>query len=353
MVQRGDIKATNLFREIHEQPRVLSRLLKKSGDPIRRIADELARRDIGWLFIAARGTSDNAATYAKYLFASVNRLPTSLAAPSLYTVYRRPPRLANALVIGISQSGEALDVLEVVKKGKAQGNPTLAITNNPSSPLAKAADFSIDIDVGTEQSVAATKSYTAQLTALAALSSCLSGDEARMESLKAVPDLVRQALSLEEEIAQVVQRYRYMDSCAVLARGFNYANAFEFSLKLKELTYVVAEPYSSVDFLHGPIAIIETGFPVFLIAPKGKVSPGLLDLTSKLAERGSEIVSISNDRKLLSKSTRAFRLPGDMQEWFSPIPAIVPAQLFSMYLSAAKGYHPDRPRGLKKITLTR
>jgi len=340
-------------QEIREQPDVLRALVEKEYPTIRAIAEELGQRDIRYVVIAARGSSDNAATYAKYLFGAANHLPVALAAPSLYTLYQTPPNLQNALVLAISQSGVSPDIIAVIEEARAQGAPTLAITNAPDSPLGQAAERVIYLQADEERSVAATKTYTAELMALALLSVALNGDERALEQLHRVPEAVARTLDLEGAIQRGVERYRYMASCAVIGRGYNYATAFEVALKLKELNYLSATPYSSADFLHGPIAVVEPGFPVLLIAPGGRSLPDLLSLIAELKRREAELLVISDDPQALEHAQRPIRLPVTVEEWLSPFTAIVPGQLLAYHLALAKGLNPDQPRGLRKVTQTR
>jgi glucosamine--fructose-6-phosphate aminotransferase (isomerizing) len=306
------------------------------------------------VFLAARGTSDNAGIYAKYLWGAYNRVPVALAAPSLFSIYRRPPRLTDSLVVGISQSGQSPDIVGVLDEGRRQGAPTLAITNDPSSPLARAADAVIDISAGREEAVAATKTYTAQLMAIAMLSVALEEDEARRADLERVPALVEKALEQQQAIAAIAERYRFMAHCVVLGRGFNYATAFEWALKLKELAYVIAEPYSSADFQHGPVAMMDRGFPVLAAAPDGAVFDDTLALLQWLVqERLIELLVISDRDEALSIAHTPLRLPAGIPEWLTPIVAIVMAQLFAFSVTRAKGYDTESPRGLRKVTLTK
>jgi len=241
-----------------------------------------------------------------------------------------------------------------VAEGAQQGAPTLAITNDPDSPLARAAEFVIDVGAGPEEAVAATKTYTAQLLAIAMLSAALSEESDRVAALQCVPALVQQALALDSTIEQVAERYRYMEQCVVLGRGYNYATAFEWSLKLKELAYVVAEPYSSADFQHGPVAIVSHGFPVFAVVPGGAVFDDMLALLSRLVDKNqAELLVISDEEGALSLAHTPLRLPADLPEWLSPLVSIVMAQLFCYHLTRAKGYDTEAPRGLSKVTLTR
>jgi glucosamine--fructose-6-phosphate aminotransferase (isomerizing) len=342
-----------LRSEIFEQPAVLERLLRTQRDQVREIAAAARSRGVHSIFIAARGTSDNAALYAKYLWGSVNGLPVALAAPSLFTLYRTPPRLEGTLVIGISQSGQSPDIVGVVQEGCRQGALTLAITNEPASPLAAAADMVLDTVAGPEKAVAASKTYTAQLLAIALLSAASQDDARLFAALERVPDLVREALALDDAIQSAAERYRYMDRCVVLGRGFNYATAFEWSLKLKEMTYIVAEPYSSADFRHGPVAIVSDGFPVLAVIPSGAVFDDAMALLETLVSaHQAELLVLSNEQAALDLARTPLRLPTEMPEWLSPLVSIVPAQLFCYHLTRAKGYDTENPRQLQKVTRT-
>ena len=255
-----------LHSEIFEQPERLASLLNSQKKTVLEITKAIQARNVHYAFLAARGTSDNAGRYANYLWGAHNQLPLALATPSLFTYYQSPPRLQNALVVGVSQSGQSPDIVSVLEEGRKQNCLTLAITNIPDSPLAKAADFVLDIQAGPEKAVAATKTYTSQLMAVAMLSAAMGGSDERWNELASVPKWAEQALAQDQAIARMSERFRYMSQCVVLGRGFNYATAFEWALKLKELTYTIAEPYSSADFQHGPIAMVEGGFPVLAVA---------------------------------------------------------------------------------------
>jgi len=341
----------SLYEEIYEQPAVLEKNLELNLKVIREINGTI--KEIRSVFIAARGTSDNAALYAKYLWGIQNQLPVMLAAPTMFNQYGAPPQLPGSLVVGISQSGQSPDILEVLYEGVRQGCPTLAITNDPHSPMAETADFVLDVRAGVEKAVAATKTYTAQLLGIAMLSVMLKGDSERMDELYRLPDLATQVLKQDEIIAQAALRYRYMQHCVVLGRGYNYSTAFEWSLKLKELTYVVAEPYSSADFQHGPIAMVASGFPVMAIAPNGAVYPDMLSVLQRLRDQhDAELMIISNNKSALELATSPIQLPEDTPEWISPIISIIPAQLFSFYVAKVKGLDTESPRGLTKVTLT-
>lgn len=344
----------SLHSEILEQPERIGDLLSSQRKDVERIAAEIQKRDIRYVFLAARGTSDNAGRYANYLLGAMNHLPLALATPSLFTYYRKPPMLKNALVVGISQSGKSPDIVSVLEEGKRQGCLTLSMTNEPASPLARASDFVIELQAGPERAVAATKTYTTELMSVAMLSAALTGEKKMWRELTKVPAWMKQTLKQGDFIAEAVQRYRYIDQTVVLGRGFNYATAFEWALKLKELTYIIAEPYSSADFAHGPIAMVESGYPVFAVAAKGKVFNSMLEMLKRLrSDISAELVVISNDKKALSFAQVPLTIPLEMPEWLSPLVCILPAQLFVYHLARAKGYNTEQPRSIRKVTETK
>jgi glucosamine--fructose-6-phosphate aminotransferase (isomerizing) len=338
--------------EIHQQPEVLKRIIQEQWEPIQALAARIQERGIEYIFLAARGTSDNAGLYAKYLLGSANRLPIALAAPSLFSIYENAPRLANCLVMGISQSGKSPDIVRVIEEGRKQGQLTVAISNSAGSPLANAADIVIDLCAGEEKAVAASKTYTAQLLVIALLSAALSGEKKKFEQIGHLPELVDAALETGEVIRRQAERYTFMQQCVVLGRGYNYASAFEWALKLKELCYTAAEAYSSADFQHGPIALLEHRFPILAVMPEGKVYPDMLQLAREMQERHNvELVILSNQAQALQLGHTPLPIP-QVPEWLSPIVSIIPAQLFCYHLTCAKGFDPDAPRGLRKVTET-
>lgn len=342
--------ASLLEQEIWSQPEVIKRLLEDETTHIEKIVARLPAFD--YALIAARGSSDHAATYAKYAWTTLAGYPVALAAPSLLTMYKTQVRLASALVVGISQSGQSPDIIAVLEEGKRQGRPTLAITNHGSSPLASMADHVIELHAGTEQSIAATKTYTAQLAVMAIFAASLSGNSQHLVALQQLPSALEATLQRNSKLAQDVERYRYMDRCIVIGRGYNYASSFELALKLKELTYILASAYSSADFRHGPIATIESGLPVFLIMPTGATYDDMLDLTIELQHRGAELLIISGSEQALSLARTALPIYPGVPEWLTPLITIIPGQLFALNLALTKGLNPDIPRGLQKVTRT-
>lgn len=340
-----------LDQEIHSQPAVVARLLKQELPHLQGIAQALPPFD--YVLIAARGSSDHAALYAKYAWATLVGYPVALAAPSVQTIYHAAPRLAGALVVGISQSGQSPDIIAVLEEARKQGRPTLAITNDGASPLAAIAEHVIELHAGPERSVAATKTYTAELAVIAALAAIWSGQPQHLADLQRLPAALETTLQGASEVAQRVERYRYMDHCAIIGRGYNYSTSFELALKLKELTYVNAAAYSSADFRHGPIATIDSGFPVILAMPAGMVLDDMLDLAGALQQRGAELIVISDAPQALALARTPLPLSVSVPEWLSPLTAVLPGQLFALHLTLAKGFDPDVPRGLQKVTRTR
>ncbi len=338
--------------EIREQPEVLGRLLREGRARVDEIAARIRERAPRFVVIAARGSSDNAARYAQYLFGAHNKLPVCLATPSLFTAYDAGPSLAGALVVGVSQSGRSPDIVAVLEAGRRDGSLTLAITNEPASPLARAAEAVLPLVAGQERAVAATKTYTASLGALAMLSASLEPSETRRAELERVPALMAAAIEANADLSAKVARYRYAEHFVVVGRGFNYSTAFELALKMKETSYLVAEPYSPADLLHGPVAMIDRGFPALVVAPSGRVLADLSALLDRLDERHAEVVAISDDAAVLARARAALPLPSGIPEWLSPLVAVVPGQLWAAALARTRGLDPDHPRGLTKVTET-
>jgi glutamine---fructose-6-phosphate transaminase (isomerizing) len=342
--------------EIHQQPRVIERLVGSDSPAIQAVeavARAVEAAGIEHVVIAARGTSDHAAIYAQYLLGIRLRLPVALAAPSILTLYGVEPRFGRSLVIGISQSGASPDVVSVVDAGRRQGAVTLAITNDPASPLARAAAHVLDLATGPELAVAATKTYTASLAAIAMLASALGGDPPAT-GLEALPDAMAQALATEPDTEAAAHSMAPMPGCMILGRGYEYATTREWALKLKELAQVVADPYSAADFRHGPLALAEPGFPVLAVAPSGAVAEDLVALLEQLRdEHDVDLLVLSDREEVRALGRHAITLPAGLPDHLAPIPSIVPAQLFALHLTRARGLDPDRPRHIAKVTRTR
>jgi glutamine---fructose-6-phosphate transaminase (isomerizing) len=344
---------SRMLGEIREQPAALERTLARELAPVERFRRLVEKRRPRLVVLCARGTSDNAAQLGRYLLEICAGIPVSLAAPSIYTLYDARLDLREVLVVGISQSGESTDTNLVLERAREKGAVTAGITNEAASTMARVAEHVFLVRAGKERSVAATKTYTGQVLLLYLLAWALGG-RIRIDDLRRLPEQVAQALTLEGEIAALAERYRFMDHAVVVGRGLNYANAYEFALKLMETCYVVAERFSSADFLHGPIALVEPNFPVFLFAPAGVTWASTAEMLEKLRGLKAETL-VFTDRgnpEAAEKATRTIRFPGRLRELYTPIPYIVPAQLLAASLAVEKGLDPDRPRTLRKVTRT-
>jgi glutamine---fructose-6-phosphate transaminase (isomerizing) len=343
---------SHIQQEIASQPDTLRRLFSEGSETAQRIVEAIRQFDPAFVMIAARGTSDHAARYMQYLLGIHAGLPVALSAPSIHTLYHTAPRMGRAVVIGISQSGQAEDVRQVIADANTQGALTISITNNAASPLANEARYHLPIMAGEEISVAATKTYTAELGAVAMLTAYLVGKSELTDSLAKVPDWVTQTLQTSEAVQGWVERYRYMGRFAAIGRSYNMCTAFEVSLKIKELCYITGVEYSEAEFRHGPIALLQAGLPVIVVAPEGNTLDGMLDLLEKLRTKDSECLVISNNEKALSYAQKPMPIPTGIPEWISPLVAVLPGQLFAMYLAVAKGNPVDKPIGLTKVTIT-
>jgi glucosamine--fructose-6-phosphate aminotransferase (isomerizing) len=340
--------------EILEQPAAASRFLATQSASVDAIAESIRSREIDHVVIAARGTSDHAAIYAQYVLGVRNGLTVGLATPSVVSVYGASPRLTRTLVLAISQSGASPDIVAVVDAARRQGAPTVALTNDPSSPLAERADWTLDLSAGPERAIAATKTYTAELLAIALLSAALADDPADRASLAAIPEALSRALELEPEIERIAADQAATNRALVIARGFEYATAREWALKLKELARVFADPYSSADFQHGPLALVEPGVPVLAVARAGASQAGLVAVLERLrTDLAAELMVVSDDADALRQATWPVRLPAGTPEWLGPIVSIVPGQLHALHLTRARGLDPESPRNLTKVTRTR
>jgi len=331
-----------LHDEIFEQPARLAHVLDANQSVTADARDLLNRPDVFHVVIAARGTSDNAARYAKYVWATRLGLPVTLAAPSLHTRYRQVPRFDGAAVVGISQSGESPDLVAVVEQAQSQGRPTIAITNEVDSPLAVLSDVVVPLHAGPELSIAATKTYTTSLMAIA----MIAGGE---PSLQGVPEAVAETLDLESHIERAVADLGPIDRAVTLGRGYNHSTAFEWALKLQEMAYVFAHAFSPADFAHGPFAVLDQDFPVLAAVPEGPIAAdSFATLERAASERDASILVLTNTDAPGIPSIRVPTTP----EFTSPMVFITAAQLFTLHMAVLRGVDPETPRGLKKVTRT-
>lgn len=341
---------SRMHEEIHEQPEVLEEILANEWGTVLHAARILCARGFRFVMITARGTSDNAALYAKYLFETLLGVPTALASPSTFTLYRADMDLKDTLVIGVSQSGESKDVVETVARARRIGAGTLTLTNDPESSLARAAEFHLSLRAGKEESVAATKTYTAELLLLYLLVIALGGTEEPGTDARRLPEQAGRVL--DEGRWENLARYRYTGHLVTISRGYNFATAKETALKLMETTYVMAEAFSAADLRHGPIAMIGQDFPVVAIVAPGRAQSSMRVLTEALVDKGAELLMIGPDDDTIGKAAAHFLVPVSSPEELSPILYALPAQMLAHDLAGLKGLNPDAPRGLSKVTET-
>ncbi len=334
-----------LHDEIFEQPEAFGRALAAGRAAAAALVAEARRRDVRYLVLAARGTSDNAATFAKYLLQITCGLPVALAAPSVHTLYEANVHYINALVIGVSQSGAGEDICQVVSDARAGGALTAAITNTADSRLAGEAEHVLLCHAGTEKSVAATKTYTTTLAAFAQLAALWSGNREIEAGLARIGETAARALANENAVEDLARTLVHAERILTVARGLNLCTAIEAALKIAETASVAAQPFSSADLLHGPIASVPPLTPCLLFAPRGRTAAGMNDLAAKLGEKHARVLLLGEGGDLPLAD------PGT--ELLSPLVDILPAQLLAYHLTRFRGMDPDNPRGLTKVTITR
>ena len=342
-----------LETELGEQPGALQRLLESQAQAARVAARLFHRRDIRYVLIASRGSSSNVARYAQYLLGRAHRVPVMFATPSLYTIYGQPPRLDGGLVIGISQSGASPDVVAVLAEAQQQGRPTLALTNEVDSPLARAAEAVLPLEAGREQAVAATKTYVNSLGAVALLFVEAGDDAAARDQLARMPEALAAQIELSLTDPPPLDEYRDAAGLTVVARGVNYGTGFEIALKIRELSGLITEAYSPADLMHGPIAAIQPRWPVVVVAPSGPARPSVEEIVPPLRARGARLVAVSDVRAVLRRAQTKLVLAPGVPEWLSPLTAVVPGQVTALRLAGLRGLDLDHPAGLRKVTLTR
>lgn len=344
--------ASRMIDEIRQQPQALARTLEEAAG----LAEFLSRRKPRWVILAARGTSDNAAVFGRYLIEITTGIPVSLAAPSVVTLYHSSLNFRDTLVVGISQSGESTDTNAYLEDARRRGALTVGITNEPASNITRIAEYVVLAHTGKEQSVAATKTYTGQLMVMYLLA-CALGGACHIDALRRIPESVSQALSLEAEVSAAAGGFAKVSRALCVGRGLNFANALEFGLKLMETCYVVAERFSAADLMHGPIAMVEAGFPVFAFAPAGPTWPSISEVLRRVRGIGARAMTLTDFPAAADPGPSlllppAASGPAGLEDLYTPIPYIVPAQLFAAHLAAAKGLDPDSPRTLEKVTRT-
>jgi glutamine---fructose-6-phosphate transaminase (isomerizing) len=334
-MSRGELMAA----EIAEQPSVLTELLATAAE-VEVIADVIRKRAPRFVLLAARGTSDHAALYAKYLIETKRGLPAGLASPSSFTVYGSRPDLRDVLWVAVSQSGGSPDLVDSTTAAAECGALTVAVTNNPASPLAEVAELHVDVRAGVEKAVAATKTYTAELLALFLLFGGTAGDAA------ALPEAAERTLTRGEPRATAAaRRYRYADRLVTTGRGYSYPTAREAALKLMETSYLGAQAFSGADLLHGPLAMIDSGVPVIAVLPPGRAGEAMAPVLQRLAEGGADVLRVGGVADLPIDDT-------GVPDALRPVLEILPLQQLAWRLAIDRGGDPDQPRGLSKVTST-
>jgi glucosamine--fructose-6-phosphate aminotransferase (isomerizing) len=321
--------------------------LADGADAIAKVAAEITDAAPRFVLFVGRGSSDHAALYGKYLVEITHGLPAGLVSPSTMTVYGTRPQLRDVLYIAVSQSGGSPDLVRSIEIAREQGALTLAVTNNPNSALATEAELHLDVLAGQEQSIAATKSYTAEILALYLLFDRARGGDGR--HARALPDLGTRVLDCD--IGAIVQRYRFAQRLIITGRGYSYPTALEAALKLMETCYLSAQAFSGADLLHGPLAAVDPHMPVLAIVQDGAGGQAMLPVLSRLAERNADVVTVGPERALEHVLGR-ITLPGGIPEELSPMLEILPLQQLALQLAIARGGDPDKPRSLYKVTET-
>ena len=347
---------TRMRREIGQIPSAVERLLAASTDELRDVAAAIAAARPAWIMIAGRGTSDHAAVYAQYLLETELGLPTGLVKPSVTTVYEADLAWSGGLVLAISQSGQSPDVVGVVEAARRAGALTVAIVNEPRSPLSAAADWTLRCHAGRELAVPATKTYVAELTVLAALVAALRPGSAVAGGLEALPDALRTTIALAREWLDgpgepAVTALAAADRALLVSRGFNLATALELALKLKETCGLFAEAYSTADFAHGPLVLAQPAVPTLAIRPDGPMGADVDATLAEVAARGGRTTVIGGSEAAGRADTLS--LPHSLPEALTPLLFVVPGQLLVEATAVRRGISPDAPDGLGKVTLTR
>lgn len=345
----SEVRGQLMAAEIAEQPSAWQRLLDNGTEPITAAAARITEYKPRFVQFVARGTSDHAALYAKYIVEISHQLPAGLVSPSTTTVYGARPDLRDVLYIAVSQSGGSPDLVQSVEVARAQGALTLAVTNNVSSPLSKAAELHIDVAAGAEQSVAATKSYTAELLALYLLFDRVAGGDG--SAARALPDLGARVLEGDAHVRDVAQRYRFAQRLITTGRGYSYPTAREAALKLMETSYLSAQAFSGADLLHGPLATVDPQVPVLAVVPAGAGGAAMGPVLERLSERNADVFGVGA-ASVIEGLAGGIALPDGVDDSLSPLLEIIPLQQLALHLAIARGGDPDTPRGLRKVTET-
>ncbi|MFE3172305.1 SIS domain-containing protein [Amycolatopsis sp. NPDC059090] len=339
----------HMAAEISEQPSVLAGLVERRSG-IAEVAEKISQNPPRFALLAARGSSDHGALYAKYLIEVLLGLPAGLVSPSTATLYGARPDLRDVLFITVSQSGGSPDLIEVTEAARRQGALTVSVTNTPDSPLRAASELGVDIGAGLEKAVAATKTYSATLMALYLFIDAIRGGKG--EDAEKIGELAQQTLDGSVEgVQRAVDRYRFVDRVLTTGRGYSYASALEASLKLAETSYLAARAYSGADLLHGPVAAVDGETAVLAATSLGRGGEAMREVLEAVGERGADVLAVGSAAQDVPA---ALRIPvAPTVEELAPVLEILPIQRIALGLSLARGGNPDNPRGLLKVTKTR
>jgi glutamine---fructose-6-phosphate transaminase (isomerizing) len=324
--------------EIAEQPEILGSLLARAPE-LAEVAAALGRREPRFVLVTARGTSDHAALYAKYLVEIRHGRPAGLVSPSTMTVYGARPDLSGVLFVAVSQSGGSPDLAESTAVARSCGATTVAVTNSAGSALAAAAEFAVDLGAGPERAVAATKTYTAELLALYLL---LGGTP---EAARPLPEAAAKTLAGADAAYAAAARYRFANRLVTTGRGYSYPAACEGALKLMETSYLSAHAFSTADLLHGPVAMLDSAVPVIAVVSPGQGGEAARPVVARLRETGADVLVVgTGDLPIAAEG---------LPEELLPVLEIMPLQQLAWRLAINRGGDPDHPRGLSKVTRTR
>lgn len=337
---------TQMRREVLEIPRAAKRLLENGGDEIRRTADAVRKRDPIFMVSVARGSSDHVATYLKYASELLMATPIASIGPSIASIYNRPLKLDGSVCLSVSQSGKSPDIVEMARMARQGGALSIAMTNHPQSPLAKVSDHTINLHAGPELSVAATKTFVNSAIAGLWMLAEWAEDEALLAAINDLPSRLEQAVKIDWPEARAALEGRSSIYC--LGRGPAYAISNEAALKFKETCQIHAESYSSAEVLHGPVSIVDRGFPVIGLTANDPAETALASVADEIAAKGATVFATS------TKVNTATQLAVARTDHALTDPITLIASFYSMVerVAATRGINPDAPRHLKKVTET-
>ena len=339
------VNGTQMAGEMAEQPARLRHLIARFGEIAERVR-AVAPEPLNGITLVARGSSDHAAVYGRYLLEAATGKPVSLAAPSLHTLYGVNVEYSGQLVIAVSQSGATPEIVRTLHALQDGGGHGLAITNDPESALATAAGEAVELEMGEERAVPATKTVTGQLTAFAIIASALGRVPFTRAELDTVPQWVRAVLDDPAPVATAAEALVGVSQLIVVARGYLFASALETALKIKETCSLFADGYSAADLRHGPIAAVTRGLPVIALCASGPALSDVTSLVEELRARQARVLVVG------SGEAADIPLPAETPEPLAPIVAVVRGQQLAHALALRLGHDPDSPEGLTKVTPT-